>query len=79
MMQTISKRSDMLRRAALVGPVIAIIGFFMVLPLGLMAYVSFLERGLNGGVVWGNHTGEAYIQFLFERDLDDSLPYISEP
>ena len=54
-------------------PALLIIGFFMLLPLGLMAYVSFLERGLNGGVVWGSYTTEAYLQFLFERDLDDSL------
>ncbi|MGF1526937.1 MAG: ABC transporter permease [Candidatus Competibacterales bacterium] len=45
----------------------------MVLPLGLMVYVSFLERGLNGGVVWHSLTPEAYVQFLFERDLDGSL------
>lgn len=50
-----------------------VIGFFMLAPLGLMAYVSFLERGLNGGVNWGSHTTDAYVQFLFERNLDDSL------
>jgi spermidine/putrescine transport system permease protein len=38
-----------------------------------MAYISILERGVNGGVVWGAHTPEAYVSFLFERDLDDSL------
>lgn len=45
----------------------------MLLPLLLMAYVSFLERGLNGGVRWSQHTVEAYISFLFERNLDDTL------
>lgn len=63
----------MFRRPLLLFPALGVIGFFMLAPLGLMAYVSFLERGLNGGVVWGSHTAEAYIQFLFERDLDDSL------
>jgi spermidine/putrescine transport system permease protein len=65
--------SSALRRLLLLTPTLAIIGVFMLVPLGLMAYVSFLERGINGGVVWGSHTTEAYLQFLFERDLDDSL------
>ncbi len=60
-------------RAPLIAPAVVFIGFFMLLPLVLMAYVSVLERGLNGGVVWGSHSLEAYFQFLFERDLDDSL------
>ncbi len=64
---------DSLRRLLLLTPTLAIIGVFMLIPLGLMAYVSFLERGINGGVVWGSHTTGAYLQFLFERDLDDSL------
>src|SRR3546814_4509311 len=45
----------------------------MVAPLGLMAYVSLLEKGVNGGVIWDQHTAEAYVNFIFERDLDDSL------
>ena len=63
----------MWRRPLLLLPALGVIGFFMLAPLGLMAYVSFLERGLNGGVEWGSHSVDAYIQFLFERDLDDSL------
>jgi spermidine/putrescine transport system permease protein len=62
-----------MRRLGLIAPAALIIGTFMVLPLGLMAYISILERGVNGGVVWGAHTPEAYVNFLFERDLDDSL------
>jgi len=54
-------------------PAMAIIGVFMLAPLGLMAYVSLLEKGLNGGVVWDQHTPEAYVNFIFERDLDDNL------
>jgi len=57
------------RRSGLVLPALAVIGLFMVVPLGLMAYVSLLERGTHGGVVWGAHTTEAYVKFLFERDL----------
>lgn len=60
-------------RTALIGPAIAIIGVFMLMPLGLMAYVSILERGEYGGVVWDQHTAEAYFAFLFERDLDGSV------
>lgn len=62
-----------MKRFGLLLPALFMIGFFMLLPLGLMAYVSLLERGVNGGVVWGSYTAEAYVQFLFERDLDDSL------
>lgn len=66
-------RHRVLRRAFLLGPAMFIIGFFMILPLFLMAYVSVLERGLAGGVQWGQHTLEAYVRFLFERDLMDNL------
>ncbi|MEO3429085.1 ABC transporter permease [Pelagibius sp. CAU 1746] len=61
------------KRALQIAPALAIIGFFMLVPLGLMAYVSILEKGLNGGVVWDLHTPAAYVNFIFERDLDDSL------
>lgn len=57
------------RRALLVAPALGFIGAFMLLPLGLMAYVSVLERGLHGGVEWTSYTPEAYVKFLFERDL----------
>lgn len=59
----------MARRPPLILPAVLIIGLFMVVPLGLMAYISVLERGVNGGVVWGELTPEAYVAFLFERDL----------
>ena len=60
-------------RAGLIGPALLFIGVFMLLPICLMAYVSILERGEYGGVVWGDHTLEAYVHFAFERDLDGSL------
>lgn len=66
-------RNRFLRRGLLLGPALFVIGFFMILPLFLMAYVSILERGLAGGVQWGQHTVEAYVRFLFERDLMDNL------
>jgi spermidine/putrescine transport system permease protein len=59
--------------ALLIAPVVVTIAVFMLAPLGLMGVVSFLEKGINGGVRWGSYTAEPYVQFLFERDLDDSL------
>ena len=59
--------------AVLIGPAVLFIGFFMVLPIGLMAYVSFLERGLHGGVQWQHYSADAYESFLFERGFDGSL------
>jgi len=61
------------RRAALLAPALLAVGVLFVLPLCLMAYVSTLERGPEGDVVWGRHTLDAYGQFLFERDLMDNL------
>lgn len=63
----------LLGRAGLIGPALIIIGVFMLVPLGLMAYVSVLERGEYGGVVWNAHTPEAYLNFFLERNLDGTL------
>jgi spermidine/putrescine transport system permease protein len=60
-------------RLALLTPSLGWIFAFLVLPLGLMAYISTLARGPMGGVIWNRHTADAYIQFLFERDLMDNL------
>ena len=62
-----------LRRFGLLSPSMLAIGFLLVAPLCLMAFVSTLARDRSGGVVWGQHTADAYIQFLFERDLMDRL------
>ena len=72
MIELIRKRAG-LRIALLIGPVVLTIAFFMLGPLLLMGVVSFLEKGVSGGVRWGTFTTEPYVQFLFERDLDDSL------
>jgi spermidine/putrescine transport system permease protein len=61
------------QRAALIGPALVFIGFFMLVPLSLMAIASFQERNIHGGLRWGTFSTEAYIRFLFERRLDDSL------
>lgn len=72
------RRRPWLQRLLLIGPALATIGIFGILPLCLMGLVSFLERGMNGGVVWGEYTAEAYVNFLFDRDLDDSLIFNSD-
>lgn len=67
------RRSPRLQRLMLIGPALLIIGTFMLLPLGLMAYVSFLERGQYGGVLWDTFTVDAYVSFFFERDFTGEL------
>jgi spermidine/putrescine transport system permease protein len=58
-----------LRRAGLLAPSMAMIGVFLIVPLTFMAFVSTLDRGPQGMVAWDRHSADAYIQFLFERDL----------
>jgi spermidine/putrescine transport system permease protein len=72
-MRPVLIRTRWLPAALLIAPAVLTIAFFMLAPLGLMGLVSLLEKGINGGVRWGSYTVEPYIQFLFERDLDDSL------
>jgi spermidine/putrescine transport system permease protein len=62
-----------LRRWTLLAPAMLFIGFFMLAPLGLMAYVSVLERGEFGGVEWGVLSIDAYWSFFFEHELDGSV------
>jgi spermidine/putrescine transport system permease protein len=63
-----------LRRGLALGPSMLIIGIFMLIPVGIMAVFSFLEAKAYGGVVW-RFSGDAYVQLLFERLLDDSLRF----
>src|SRR5215813_8304068 len=67
------RRRPGVARWLLILPALGTIGFFMVAPLGLMGVVSLLERGANGGVRWGTYSGQAYVNFLFEQELDGSL------
>ena len=60
-------------RLLLIAPSAALIGVVLLAPLGLLLVVSLLERDPNGGVVWGSYSVEAYVNFLFERDLNGSL------
>ena len=58
------------RRALLLAPALLTIGVFLVLPLGIVLLYSFLTPGTFGGVVW-ELSSDAYVQFLFERDIFD--------
>ncbi len=63
-----------LRRLLLL-PALLTILLFLVVPLGFVLVYSFLTPGTYGGVVWEFST-DAYLQFLFERDLfDESLTF----
>ncbi len=64
------------RRLLGLGPALAIIGAFMLLPMGLVLVYSFLKANPYGGVQPLFSTA-AYVQFLFELDLDDSLIFNS--
>lgn len=60
-------------KSILLAPAILVITVFLALPLCIMFMFSFLEPGTYGGVIW-SFSPDAYIQFLFERDIfDDSL------
>ncbi|MCB6183254.1 ABC transporter permease [Leeia sp. TBRC 13508] len=65
--------SPALRRTGLLAPTVITLFVFMVLPMGLMAWMSLLEPDTYGGVKWGHYSLESYTQFLYERDLDDQL------
>lgn len=57
-------------RWGLSAPAVIIIGLFGILPLMIMVIYSFLEAGEYGGVVW-NFSTDAYVSFLFQRDIFD--------
>ncbi|SHO67383.1 spermidine/putrescine transport system permease protein [Pseudoxanthobacter soli DSM 19599] len=56
----------------MVAPALLIILVFMVAPMLIAAAYSFLTAGAYGGVKLP-FTADAYVRFLFDRDLDDSL------
>ena len=64
------RRSPALTRGLLLAPVTLVIGVFGILPLFITLVYSFLKPGTFGGVEWVFST-DAYVQFLFERDLFD--------
>jgi len=62
-------------RWGLLSPALTIIGIFGLGPLLIVLIYSFLEAGTYGGVKWEFST-EAYVQFLFEKDLFDDTQLI---
>ncbi len=65
------------RRRQLLSPALIIIGLFGLFPLTITLIYSFLSPGTYGGVTWEFST-DAYVQFLFDRDIfDDTLAFSS--
>jgi spermidine/putrescine transport system permease protein len=65
------------RRRLLLAPALIVIGIFGLFPLTISLIYSFLTPGTYGGVTWEFST-DAYVQFLFERDIfDDTLSFSS--
>ncbi len=69
------RTNPLVMRALLIGPAALAIIVFMVVPLGVMAYISVQQRDYGGGVVWGSFSFEAYQRLLFERELDGTLAF----
>ncbi len=70
--RAVSEKRERRARWGLVSPAIVLIALFGVGPLLIMLVYSLLEPGTYGGVRWEFST-DAYVKFLFEKDLfDDS-------
>ncbi|MYM56321.1 ABC transporter permease [Thalassovita mangrovi] len=64
-------------RLLLLLPALLVIGLFGLAPLSIALVYSFLEPGTYGGVEWV-FSPDAYVQFLYERDIfDDTLVFNS--
>lgn len=67
-----------LTRWALVGPAVLVVGVFGLGPLLIVLVYSFLVAGSYGGVEWQFST-DAYVQFLFDRDIfDGTLKFVPD-
>ncbi|WP_334173993.1 ABC transporter permease [Pseudoxanthobacter sp.] len=60
------------RTLAMIGPALLIIVVFMIVPMLIALGYSFMTAGAYGGVE-RPFTADAYVRFLFDRDLDESL------
>jgi spermidine/putrescine transport system permease protein len=69
---SLPERQERVRRFWGLFPALAIIGVFMLVPMGIVAVYSFLRANSYGGV-FPEFSIAAYRQFFFELDLDDSL------
>lgn len=70
--QLLAARRQLKGRLLLTAPAMLVLLVFLLAPLAIMFLVSILQAGDYGGVVWGQYSLDAYINFLYERDLDDS-------
>jgi spermidine/putrescine transport system permease protein len=61
----------------LIGPAVLVIGVFMLIPMFIALAYSFMTADPYGGVQMPL-TLDAYIQFLYQRDFDDSLVFSSD-
>ncbi len=62
------------RTLTLAAPAVLVIGIFMVVPLLVAVAYSFMTANPYGGVDMPV-TADAYVQFLFQRDFDDTLVF----
>src|SRR5215470_8488631 len=58
----------------LIAPTVLVIGIFMLIPMVIAFAYSFMTANPYGGVL-KPFTLDAYIQFLYQRDFDDSLVF----
>ena len=66
--------SPALRRALLLTPALATILLLIGVPLGLMGWISFLEKGVNTGVDWASESSPAnYVRLVWEEDFDGTM------
>jgi spermidine/putrescine transport system permease protein len=70
--------SEKLHNKALTAPAVLFLSAFMVAPLLLMLYISFLQRAPFGGVLWGSFTTVAYQKLFVERDLLGAISFNSD-
>jgi len=69
------RREQIRSRGLLLSPALLTILGFLIAPLFIVLVYSFLTPGTFGGVIW-DWTFDAYVQFLFERDIfDESLVF----
>ena len=62
------------RRLSLLAPALGVILFLIGVPLGLMAWVSLLEKGGSAGVDWASTPTVAnYVRLAWEEDFDGTM------
>lgn len=71
---SVSGTSPIMSRLLLLSPVVLTLLALIVVPLGIMGYISLLPRNLFGGVDWeGEWQLQSYVQLFFQEDFDGNL------